>query len=267
MARLEGKTALVTGGALGIGRACALAMAREGAKLVVTDILEAEGAAVANEIEESGGEAIFVSHNVTDEDAWVKALEEARSRFGGLNILVNNAGIAISGPLTEMSFEDWRRQMDINVDGVFLGTKHAIPLMAASGGGSIIMMSSLAGLKGAPGLAGYNATKGAVRLLTKGVALECARGGTGIRVNSVHPGLIETAIWDSIGETEPGEESMLPRKEGSNRVDLDQMAELAVPLGFVGRPEDIANGVVFLASEESRYMTGAELVIDGGMSA
>ncbi|MDB5423349.1 MAG: Dehydrogenase, partial [Phenylobacterium sp.] len=206
-----------------------------------------------------GGKAEYFHHDVTDEAAWESVIAQVKARHGRLDILVNNAGIAISGSVVEMSLADWRRQTAVNLDGVFLGVKHAIPLMRASGaGGSIINMSSVAGLKGAAGLAGYSATKGGVRLFTKAVALECANAKDGIRVNSVHPGLIETPIWLSVGE------AMSP---GANAPpDLDAMSAMAVPLGVKGFPEDIANGVLWLASDESRYVTGQELVIDGGLT-
>ena len=210
-------------------------------------------------IEAAGGKAEYLPHDVTDEAAWERVIDQVKARHGRLDILVNNAGIAISGSALDMSLADWRKQTAVNLDGVFLGVKHSIPLMRASGdGGSIINMSSVAGLKGSPTLAGYCATKGGVRLFTKAIAMECANAKDGIRVNSVHPGIIETPIWLSIFN---------PANPGANASpDLDAVSTLAVPLGVKGYPEDIANGVLWLASEESRYVTGAELVIDGGLS-
>ena len=164
-----------------------------------------------------------------------------------------------------MSLADWRRQQAINLDGVFLGTKHALPLMRASGGGSIINMSSLAGLKGTAGLAGYCATKGGVRLFSKAVALECAQAKDKVRVNSVHPGIIETPIWGAIAEGMPGE-ILSGSRAGANTPDLDAISLVTVPMGIKGLPEDIAEGVLYLASDASRYVTGTELVIDGGLS-
>jgi NAD(P)-dependent dehydrogenase (short-subunit alcohol dehydrogenase family) len=260
MGRLSGKIALVTGGANGIGRGCALALAREGASVVVSDLATTAGRACAAEIEKAGGEALFIEHDTTSEDAWVSVIAEIKARFGKLHILVNNAGIAVPGLITETSLADWRKQQAVNVEGVFLGVKHALPLMRESGGGSIINMSSVAGLKGSANLSSYCASKGAVRLFTKAAALECAAARDGVRVNSVHPGIIETAIWDAIGAGVGGE-------SGANRLDLDAVTALATPLGVKGFPEDIAAGVVYLASDESRYVTGAELVIDGGMCA
>ncbi len=259
MGRVDDKVAIVTGGASGIGRGCALRLAEEGAKVLVTDIDEHGGRETVAQIEAGGGTADFLPHDVTDEAAWAGVIAYALNKYQGLNILVNNAGIGIGGSILEMSLADWQRQQAINLDGVFLGVKHAIPAMRESGTGSIINMSSVAGLKGAANLAAYNATKGGVRLFTKGVALECAQSRWPIRVNSVHPGVIDTPIWTKVN----------PEffEEGENAVDLDGMAETGVPTGELGYPLDIANGVLFLASDESRYITGTELVIDGGISA
>lgn len=263
MGRVQGKVALVTGGASGIGRACALLLGKEDATVIVTDIQDDMGQDTAAKIKRDGGDAMYLNHNVTDEDAWIRVIGEIRSCYGKLHVLVNNAGIAIAGPVTEMSLADWRRQQAINLDGVFLGTKHALPLMRESGGGSIINMSSLAGLKGAAGLAGYCATKGGVRLFTKAVALECAAAKDKVRVNSVHPGIIETPIWGAIAEGMPGEALSATR---ANAPDLDALSTMIVPMGVKGLPEDIAEGVLYLASDASRYVTGTELVIDGGLS-
>jgi NAD(P)-dependent dehydrogenase (short-subunit alcohol dehydrogenase family) len=256
--RVKGKIALVTGGASGIGRACALVLAREGATIVVTDIQDDMGRDCAARIKQAGGDGFYLRHDVANEDAWIGVVAEVKSRCGRLDVLVNNAGIAISGPITEMSLSDWRRQEAINLDGVFLGVKHALPLMRASGGGSIVNISSLAGLKGSANLAGYCATKGGVRLFTKAVAMECAALRDNVRVNSVHPGIIETPIWLGIipGAGQPG----------ANAPDLDTLSQTFVPIGTKGLPEDIAAGVLYLASDESRYVTGSELVIDGGLS-
>ena len=257
MGRVENKVALVTGGASGIGAACARILAREGATVVVTDLQDAKGGALAAEI---GGAAVFLHHDVTSEDEWIDVIAQVKRRFGRLDILVNNAGIGIGSPsITTMSLADFRRQQAINVDGVFLGIKHGLGLMREAGhGGSIINMSSVAGLKGSAFLAAYCATKGAVRLFTKAIALECGAAKDGVRVNSVHPGIIETPIWEGIvGMGEPG---------ANAPPDLDAMSQLSVPLGVKGLPEDIANGVLWLASDESRYVTGMEMVIDGGLS-
>ena len=250
MAQLDGKVGIITGAASGIGAACARVLAREGAKLVLTDLDRAAGERIAAE---TG--AAFVPHDVTDEAAWPGVVATAAEKFGGLHILVANAGIGIMGPAVDMSLADWRRQMAVNVDGVFLSVKYCIPAMRRSGGGSIVMLSSVAGLRGSAGLAGYSASKGAVRLFAKSMALECAQARDGIRVNSVHPGIIDTPIWTKlpVGANAP--------------LDPKLIAAASVPLGEAGTPEDVANGVLFLASDASRHVTGSELVIDGGMTA
>jgi NAD(P)-dependent dehydrogenase (short-subunit alcohol dehydrogenase family) len=261
--RVDGKVALVTGGASGIGRACAERLAKEGATVVVTDLQDEMGAETVEAIKAAGGKAVYHHHDVTSEAAWIDVIAKVAADQGRLDILVNNAGIGLGGPVTEMSLEDFRRQGAVNVEGVFLGVKHSLPLIRKGGrGGAIINMSSVAGLKGAANMSGYCATKGAVRLLTKSVAMECANEKDGVRVNSVHPGIIETPIWDSIAGTGgPGSNAGASRSET-----LDAMSAMAVPLGVKGWPDDIANGVVWLASEEARYVTGAELVIDGGLT-
>lgn len=267
MGRVQGKVALVTGAAAGIGRAAAVALAAEGAKIVVTDVDEKGGAETVDIIGKAGGEASFLTQDVADEARWQEVVAAVKEKHGALHILVNNAGIGVGARIFDMPVEDWRRQMAINVDGVFFGVKHGIPLMAESGGGSVVNISSVAGLQGAPGLAGYCATKGAVRLFTKAVALECAQEKMNVRVNSVHPGIIDTDIWNKIpqGGTAALQSDLIP--EGANTIDAGALGELAAPLGYAGIPADIANGIVFLASDESRYMTGSELVIDGGMTA
>jgi len=255
--RVKGKVALVTGGASGIGRASALLLAKEGAAVAVTDIQDDAGKDVVHAIKSAGGAGLYIHHDVADEQQWESVVAQVQDRFGRLDILVNNAGIAITGSVLTMTLADWRRQQAINLDGVFLGTKHGIPLMAASGGGSIVNISSVAGLKGSANLAGYCATKGGVRLFTKAAAMECTNAGNNIRVNSIHPGLIETPIWNSI--ITPGSPA------GANAPNLDELSKGAVPMGVKGVPHDIAEGVLFLASDASRYMTGSELVIDGGL--
>lgn len=260
---IEGKVALVTGGASGIGRACAERLAAEGAVVVVTDIQDDKGAETVAAIEAAGGKVSYLRHDVTSEDAWIEVVAKIGAAHGRLDILVNNAGVGMGGSVVEMSLADFRLQQSINVEGVFLGVKHSLPLIRKGGrGGSIINMSSVAGLKGAANMSSYCATKGAVRLFTKSVALECANDKDGVRVNSVHPGLIETPIWDSIVAS-----GGAGSNSGASRSDmLDAMSAMAVPLGEKGWPQDIANGVFWLASDESRYVTGAELVIDGGLT-
>ena len=257
MGQVSGKVALVTGGGSGIGRATALTLGREGASVMVTDLNEATAAAAAAEIRAAGGKAQSMAQDTTSEDRWQEVIAATEAAFGKLDVLVNNAGIAIAGPIETFSLEDWRKQHAINVEGVFLGVKHAFPAMRRAGAGSIINLSSVAGLKGNnSGLASYSASKGAVRLFTKCAALEGALEK--IRVNSVHPGIIETPIWNAI----------LPGGEARrNAGDLNQRASAVVPTGVLGKPQDIANGILFLASDQSSYMTGSELVIDAGMTA
>jgi len=259
--RVEGKIALVTGAAGGLGTAMALALAREGALVVATDVDPARGASLVDEIGRAGARARFLVHDVTDEDAWRGVIADVRRVHGRLDLLVNNAGIGLSAPVTEMSLADWRRQTAVNLDGVFLGVKHGLPLMRESGGGSIVNVSSIAGIKASPNVSGYCATKGAVRLFTKSVALECAAAKDGVRVNSLHPGIVETAIWDTLIGTGPEGSNARPR--GAT---LEAMSARAVPLGRPGLPQEVAAGVLWLASDESSYVTGTELVIDGARS-
>lgn len=250
MALLDGKVGIITGAASGIGAATARTLAREGARLVLTDIDDAAGMALAQELG-----ATYLHLDVSEEEGW-PAVTAAAERMGRLDILVANAGIGIMGAAIDMSLKDWRRQMAINVDGVFLSVKYCIPAMRRAGhGGSIVMLSSVAGLRGSAGLAGYSATKGAVRLFAKSMALECAQAGDGIRVNSVHPGIIATPIWTKI-------------PVGQNRpIDPYAIAENSVPMGKAGEASEIADGILYLASDLSSHVTGSELVIDGGMTA
>jgi NAD(P)-dependent dehydrogenase (short-subunit alcohol dehydrogenase family) len=254
---LSGKGAIVTGGASGIGEACSETLAREGAGVLITDIDDLRGKDVVARITKAGGKAHYLRHDVRDEATWPGVIAEAEKHFGRLDIMVANAGIGIMVPLAEMTLADWQRQQAINLDGVFLSIKHAIPALKKQGGGSIVLMSSIAGLRGAPGLAAYSATKGGVRLLAKSVALEHAADN--IRCNSVHPGIIATPIWEKI-----------PTGASNRRnapIDPRERAAGVVPLPRVGEAQDIANGVLFLCSEAANYMTGQELVIDGGMTA
>jgi NAD(P)-dependent dehydrogenase (short-subunit alcohol dehydrogenase family) len=257
--QVAGKVALVTGGASGIGEAIAELLAEEGATVVATDIDELKGSQVAARIRQAGHEAIFLHQDVTSETRWAEVMSEIAERFGRLDILVSNAGIGIGVPsITDMTLEDWRLQTAINLDGVFLSVKYGLPLMRKVGGGSVIMMSSLAGLRGAAGLAGYCATKGGVRLFAKAVAMECATFGDGIRVNSVHPGIIDTPIWGKIPAGTTG---------ANAPIDPEERAKMATPLARAGQAREIAQGVLYLASDASAYVTGTELVIDGGMNA
>jgi len=248
--RLEGKVALISGGARGQGAAEAKLFAGEGAKVVFGDILDDLGKQVEAEIHEVGGEALYIHLDVTNAADWASAVEAAVSRYGRLDVLVNNAGITIRKNVEDTTEEDWDRIMAINAKGVFLGTKQAIPAMRESGGGSIVNISSTAGLVGNPfGGASYAATKGAVRLFTKATAIQYAKES--IRCNSVHPGLLET----------PMNRDMLA--DAAHREERTQR----IPLGRVGTAEDVAYGVLYLASDEASFVTGSELVIDGGATA
>jgi NAD(P)-dependent dehydrogenase (short-subunit alcohol dehydrogenase family) len=254
MGYLNGNVAIVTGGASGIGAACVETLAREGARVVATDIDAAPGEVLVAKVKAAGGEAVYLPLDVTDETRWGEVVAAAEARYGRLDILVANAAIMLVNPTIEMSLADWRRQMAVNLDGAFLAVKYCVPAMRRSGGGSIIMMSSIAGMRGSAGMAGFCATKGGLRLFTKALALEYAREG--IRVNSVHPGIIDTPIW---GKLEVGGRKV--------PIDLGEMAQQGVPIGEPGRAQDVADGVLYLASDMSRHVTGAEIVIDGGIMA
>ena len=254
--RVVGKMALVSGAATGIGRSIAERLSLEGARVVVADMDEKRGTTVVAGIQDSGGDALFINLDVTEERSWQAAITATESEFGRLDILVNNAGIAIVESVDEMSFDDWRAVMAVNIDGVFLGTKHAVAAMRRTGGGSIVNISSILGLTGLEKLSAYCASKGAVRLFTKAVALECGRNGSGIRVNSIHPGYIRTAMV----------EDTCRRDYGDISTGLAELGKLH-PIGRIGEPEEIAAGVLYLASDESKFVTGSELAIDGGYTA
>ena len=266
MGRVTGKVAIVTGAAKGIGAASAKALAREGAKVICSDFDEAGGEALAAEIQRLGGEAIFVAHDVTSESQWENVVAVAEKRFGGLHIVVNNAGIAPEGlPIEELTLEGWRHTLAVDLDSVFLGCKHAIRTIkkttAAGAKGSIINISSIMGLIGWPNTADYNAAKGGVRLLTKCAALECAGAGYDIRVNSIHPGYIDTPlVRNAIANSVGAEDGIGPNERMEMLVSLH-------PIGRLGVADEIANMVLFLASDESSFVTGAEMVVDGGYTA
>ena len=248
--RLQGKVAIITGGARGQGAAEARMFVREGAKVVFGDVLDDDGRQVEAEITAAGGEAVYVRLDVTDEESWREAVGTALSRFGKVDILVNNAGIASWNAGDDASVAEWDRIMEVNAKGVFLGTKAVIPAMRAAGGGSIINISSISGMVGQTNIhPGYNASKGAVRILTKSTAVQHA--AEGIRCNSIHPGPVKTPMTE---------------RSWSNPEWL-QATERRTPLGRYAEPDEIAYGVLFLASDESSFMTGSEMVIDGGMTA
>jgi NAD(P)-dependent dehydrogenase (short-subunit alcohol dehydrogenase family) len=266
MSQMKGKVALVTGAGSGIGRGTAIALAEAGATVIAADVDEKGGRETCAAIAEAGGKARFQKLDVTREADWEALIASIGREFDRLDVLVNNAGICISKPVLEMSLELWRKQMAVNLDGVFIGTKAALPLMARAGGGSIVNISSVAGIRGIAGLAGYCASKAGVHLFTKAVALECARAKNGVRVNSIHPGAIETPIWLKLGHD--GE--LPPGEHGVNEDRMEQVranSARVTPVGHAGVPADIAAGVVFLASDAARFVTGTELVIDGGVAA
>ena len=248
--RLEGKVALITGGGNGMGAEECRLFAREGAKVVIADIREDDGRKVEAQIAEAGGEALFVQLDVSDETSWGAAIQETVSRFGRLDLLVNNAGISGSGQPDFTSSESWDRLMDINAKGTFLGITHAVPEMTKAGGGSIINISSISGFIGQESVhPAYNASKGAVRILTKSAAVQHAKDN--IRVNSVHPGMMPPMITSAPSASR----------------DRDAAIAADVPLGREGRPIEVANAVLFLASDEASYITGTELIVDGGFTA
>jgi cyclopentanol dehydrogenase len=247
--RLQNKVALISGGAKGMGAVEAKLFAKEGAKIVIGDVLETEGKQIEGEINKTGGECLFVPLDVTDENQWNEAVAATVRRFGKLDILINNAGIFRTSPVEETSSTEWDQVMDINAKGVFLGAKAAIPAMREAGGGSIINLSSVAGLVGAAYSSAYSASKGAVRLFTKSTAIQYATDG--VRCNSIHPGVIQTDMT---------KEAIADSQFKAQRLD-------PTPLARLGQPEDVAYGALYLASDESSFVTGAELVIDGGWTA
>jgi len=249
MGRLDNKVAIITGAAGGMGKADAILFAKEGAKVVITDLQEDKIQEVVQEIVQSGGEAIGFAQDVSSEEDWIRIVKETVERFGKIDILVNNAGISSAIPMLDMTVAQWEKTMSINVTGTFLGQKHVIPHMIDNGGGSIINISSIAGLTGGSGSGPYTASKGAVRLLTKATAIDFA--SYNIRVNSVHPGYIATPMTVDLFANE----------------DMKQWFQSQTPLPRLGLPEDIAAGVLFLASDESSFITGIELPIDGGYYA
>ena len=245
MGRVDGKVAIVTGGASGMGKADAQLLAAEGARVVVADLNEADGQAVAAAI---GDNAIFLRLNVTDEDNWKSVIAATVEKFGQLDILVNNAGVIALGTIVDTELESWRMVNSVNSDGVFLGCKHAIPAMAESGGGSIINMSSVAAIHGQSFVAAYTASKGAVRALTKNIAMFCKEQKNGIRCNSVHPDGVKTPMVVKVATG----------KDTATQEEIEEIGKF----GNMCEPEDVANLVLFLASEESRFINGTEMLID-----
>jgi NAD(P)-dependent dehydrogenase (short-subunit alcohol dehydrogenase family) len=264
MGRVEGKIAIVTGGGTGIGRAAAMRLAEEGATVVIAEFKQDTGAAAAAAL---GAKAAFIQHDVREEASWQSLMETVAADHGRPDILVNNAGILATQPtqwLADTDMEQWRALQAVNVEGVFLGCKYGVAAMTAdggrarggNGGGAIVNMSSIAGLIGTAGAIAYGASKGAVRQMTKSVAIDCAKKGLGIRCNSVHPGIIKTEMGDAVMDLGGGD----PERKWAASIK-------GVPMGEAGQAVDVANCLLFLASDEARHVTGAELVVDGGLTA
>jgi 3(or 17)beta-hydroxysteroid dehydrogenase len=248
MGRVDGKVALISGAASGLGRADAAVLAREGASVVLTDVDEEAGEAAAAAIRAAGGDASFMRHDVTDEARWQEVIAAVKEKHGRLDVLVNNAGIAPVETIEQCSLESFHRQNAVMSDGVFLGCKYALPLMHESGGGSIINMSSIASHLGYPVFFAYSAAKGAVRSMSKAIAVHCQMNKYNVRVNSIHPGAIDTPMIDHT----------------TSELGLKDKSQIS-PVGL-GTPEDVANVVLFLASDESRFINGTEIIIDNAMS-
>jgi NAD(P)-dependent dehydrogenase (short-subunit alcohol dehydrogenase family) len=261
MNRVDGKVAIVTGGGSGIGAATSKLLAEAGAKVVVTDIDALAAGEIAKEILEDGGDALALHHDVTDELAWDEVVDHTLADYTRLDILVNNAGVsgAGMGAFEDQTLAQWHSVLSVNLDSVFMGSRKAVLSMKDSGGGSIVNISSVFGIVGGSGAA-YNASKGGVRLLTKSIAVHCGNMGYPIRVNSVHPGFIWTPLVRAIVDARPAEENMT--EEG-----LRAMLTERHPIGRLGEAEDVAKAILFLASDDSSFMTGSELVIDGGYTA
>ena len=255
MGRVDNKIALVTGAAQGLGAAIATMLANEGAKVALSDVNFDGAGEVASRINKDHADsAIAMEQDVADEAAWQRVLQQVQSDFGGLNILVNNAGIGSIASVEDETYENWRRVHAVDLDSVFLGCKYAVPLIAESGGGSIINISSISGIIAGHNLAAYNSAKAAVRHLSKSVALHCARAGNNIRCNSVHPVFIDTPILDGM-------------VQGGDREAALQKLGRQIPIGRVGQADDVAYAVLYLASDESKFVTGSEIKVDGGISA
>lgn len=255
--RVDGKIALITGAASGIGRATAERFAREGAKVALTDIEPEKGRALAENLAANGHDAFYQNLDVVDQEEWRAVVDAVVARWGRLDILVNSAGIGRAKGLLDMSYDFWRQTIAINLDGTFLGTQAAVDSMKDSGGGAIVNISSVLGFVGMSNISAYAASKGGVRLFTKAAAIECAEKGYNVRINSVHPGYIETPMvmrrFDKIAEEErEAEETRLKQSH---------------PLGRLGKPEEIASMILYLASDEAAFVTGAEFVADGGYLA
>jgi NAD(P)-dependent dehydrogenase (short-subunit alcohol dehydrogenase family) len=250
--------ALVTGGRRGLGRATAIMLAREGADVAISDYKPDGADEVLAEIGKVGGKGIFIQHDVRSEEEWKSALGKVVEHFGKLDILVNNAGVGAGKNIEEVTFEEWRWVMSVNFDGVFLGTKYGIGVMKRTGGGSIVNISSVEGIVGDSRMVAYDSSKGGLRTLTKSAALHCARRGYNIRVNTVHPGFIESRMVEGFLKAQA--------KDGDVEAVRRELVKLH-PVGHLGEPDDVTYAVLYLASDESKFATGSELVVDGGYTA
>ncbi len=264
--RLQGRVAFISGGLRGIGLACAERFLAEGAEVVLSDLDAEDSDTATATLARLGQAASYVRANVTSEDDWVRAVQAVQERHGAVHILINNAGTDLTGAVETLKLEDWRKIMSVNVDGVFLGTKHFVPLLAASGaavkgGASIINVSSIMGLVGMSEVSAYNASKGAVRLFTKSIALEFAQKKMPIRANSLHPGFVLTPLLNA------GFQRWVDAGAAEKVQDLIDSMAATTPIGRLADPAELASAAFFLASSDSSYMTGAELVIDGGWTA
>ena len=249
MGRFNEKVVLITGGADGVGAACVQLFAEEGARVVIGDIQTDKGEALAEAL---GG--LFLPLDVSDDESWAQAINDLKKECGALHVLVNNAGISLPASVEDADFAHWRKVQSVNADGVFLGCHHAIPLMRDSGGGAIVNVSSALGLRTNGMMPAYSASKAAVRMLTKSVALYCAEQGANIRCNTVYPGSVRTPMIEKLSRDSGDYEAAMARRIGAH------------PIGFIAEPEDIANAIAFLASDDARFITGADLAVDGGLS-
>jgi NAD(P)-dependent dehydrogenase (short-subunit alcohol dehydrogenase family) len=258
MNRVKDKVALVTGARRGLGAAIAVMLAREGAKVAISDRKADGSEAVLQQIRDAGGEAIFIEHDVSSEESWNKTISAVTGKFGKLDVLVNNAGVGAGKNIEAASLEDWRWVMSINLDGTFLGTQKAIEAMKGTGGGSIVNISSIEGLVGDRRMVAYDASKGGIVMLSRSAALHCAKNNYNIRVNTVHPGFIDTKMVQGF---------LKAISEDGDVAKARKALEALHPLGHLGEPDDVAYAVLYLASDESKFATGSELVVDGGYTA
>lgn len=264
MPSLSGKVALVTGAARGIGEAIVCRLVRDGAAVMMTDLDTAAGQTLASKLRAEGADVRFETQDVADAAQWQRMMERVTAQWGRLDILVNNAGISMFGLVTDLSLEDWRRCIAVDLDSVFFGTKYALPLIRSSGGGSIVNISSMAGITGQANLSAYCAAKGGVRMFTKAVALECAAARDGVRVNSIHPGIIDTPIFHTVAPDAAIRQGAFGQGPS---IDVQALAAAVTPLGVPGRPADVAGAVAYLVSDDARFVTGTELIVDGGFCA